>query len=66
MTPEWGNVSPYWSCFVAVEDVDACARRVGELGGKILVPPMDIPVGRFAVVEDPTGAAFYIIRFMGK
>jgi predicted enzyme related to lactoylglutathione lyase len=47
--------------YVAVADVDACARRVTELGGKVCVPPTDISVGRFAVVNDPGGATFSII-----
>jgi predicted enzyme related to lactoylglutathione lyase len=34
---------------------------VTELGGKVCVPPTDIPVGRFAVVNDPEGATFSII-----
>jgi predicted enzyme related to lactoylglutathione lyase len=38
--------------------VEASAKRVEELGGKIIVPPTDIPnVGRFSIISDPTGAA---------
>jgi predicted enzyme related to lactoylglutathione lyase len=62
MTAEWAGVRPHWMAYVAVEDVDGCACRITELGGKVCVPPTDIPVGRFAVVEDPTGAVFSIIR----
>jgi predicted enzyme related to lactoylglutathione lyase len=62
MTAEWAGVPPHWMPYVAVADPDACARRVTELGGKVCVPPTDISVGRFAVVEDPTGAVFSIIR----
>jgi hypothetical protein len=37
--------------------------RAAELGGKVCVPPTDIPnVGRFAVINDPQGAVFSIIR----
>lgn len=48
---------PYWGGYVSVDDVDAIAKKVEELGGRVLVPPMDIPeVGRFATFQDPQGA----------
>ena len=28
-----------WQAYIAVSDVDACALRVAELGGKVVVPP---------------------------
>jgi predicted enzyme related to lactoylglutathione lyase len=62
MTAEWAGVRPHWMPYVAVADVDACAKRIAELGGKVCVPPTDISVGRFAVVEDPTGAVFSVIK----
>jgi uncharacterized protein len=53
---------PHWMTYVAVDDVDAAAAKVWELGGKVCVPPTDIPnTGRFAVVNDPTGATFSLI-----
>lgn len=52
---------PSWLNYIAAEDVDETARRVGQLGGRILKPAMDIPtVGRFAVAADPLGAVFAI------
>jgi predicted enzyme related to lactoylglutathione lyase len=65
MMPEWGQMPSHWMAYVAVPDVDACARRVTELGGKVCVPPTDISVGRFAVVKDQTGATFSIITLKG-
>ncbi len=57
------GVQPYWGAYISVDDVDASARKVEELGGKVLAPPMDIEsVGRFAVVQDPQGASFGIIK----
>lgn len=48
---------PFWSAYIAVEDIDACAARVTELGGKIIAPPEDIPdVGRVCMLTDPSGA----------
>ena len=53
------GVPPHWLPYLAVDDVDAFAAKVSQLGGKVMSPPMDIPdVGRFAVAMDPTGAAF--------
>jgi predicted enzyme related to lactoylglutathione lyase len=63
MDGTWHNVRPHWMSYVHVSDTDAAAKRITELGGKVCVPPTDIPnVGRFAVVEDPTGAVFSIIK----
>lgn len=54
---------PNWLGYVAVEDADATVARAKELGGSVFVPPTDIPnVGRFAVLADPTGAVFALIR----
>jgi predicted enzyme related to lactoylglutathione lyase len=53
---------PHWMAYVAVDDVDASAKRTEELGGKVCVPPMDIPnVGRFCVITDPQGATLSLI-----
>jgi hypothetical protein len=63
MTEEWGEVPPHWMTYVSVEDCDASAAKAESLGGKVCVPPMDIPeVGRFAVINDPAGAVFSIIK----
>jgi predicted enzyme related to lactoylglutathione lyase len=62
MTEEWGDMPPHWMAYIAVDDVDASAKKVEELGGKVCVPPTDIPsVGRFCVVNDPTGSAISLI-----
>ncbi len=58
-----GGMPPHWMAYVAVDDVDGLAARVEALGGKVCVRPMDIPnVGRFAVINDPAGATFSIIK----
>lgn len=55
--------TPHWLPYVAVDDPDATIARARELGAKICVPPADIPgVGRFAVLEDPTGAALAVMK----
>ncbi len=53
-----------WGAYVTVDDVDKQVKRVESLGGKIMVPPQDIPdVGRFAVISDPQGAMLSIITY---
>lgn len=55
------HVPPHWLPYIAVDDVDASAKKATELGGKIVSAPMDIPnVGRFAVLADPQRAVFAI------
>lgn len=67
MGAEFGGAPPHWMAYVAVDDVDASARRVEELGGRVCVPPTDIPkVGRFCVINDPTGATISLIRLGGQ
>jgi hypothetical protein len=52
-----------WVPYVAVEDVDATVAKAQELGGSAVIEGMDVPnVGRIAVLTDPNGAAFGIIK----
>ena len=54
---------PMWGAYISVDDVDGIAAKCESLGGKILAPPMDIEgVGRFAVLQDPQGAVFSILK----
>jgi len=47
----------HWMAYIAVDDVDALAKKTTELGGKVLHGPQDVPeVGRFCIIQDPTGA----------
>jgi predicted enzyme related to lactoylglutathione lyase len=58
-----GNVPPHWGVYWQVADTDASAARAKSLGGNLCVEPKDISkVGRFAVIQDPQGAAFSIIK----
>lgn len=54
---------PGWAIYFGVDDVDAVAGQVADLGGAVAFGPMDIPhVGRFALVRDPHGVTFAIMR----
>jgi uncharacterized protein len=55
------EVPPHWLTYFAVTDTDATVKKVVELGGSLVAPPMDIEPGRFAVVADPAGATFGVI-----
>ncbi|MGO2642772.1 VOC family protein, partial [Brevibacterium aurantiacum] len=56
---EWTQVS-FWRDYINVEDADATAARVAELGGKALAGPEDSPYGRIVTVTDPEGATFQL------
>ncbi len=65
--PEPGGIPPHWGAYVTVDNVDASAKKVQELGGRIMVPPTDIPeVGRFCVFHDPQGAVLALITYLKK
>jgi len=62
-TPDTIGKGSYWHSYIAVDDVDNCAKRVTTLGGKVLVPPHDVPdVGRICAVSDPTGAVAHLMQ----
>jgi predicted enzyme related to lactoylglutathione lyase len=57
------SMRPGWLGYVGVRDVDQAAADVVNAGGQQHVPPTDIPgVGRFALLADPQGVAFYVMR----
>ena len=57
------SVPAHWQPYVAVDDPDRTTANAIELGGAALMEPMDVPnVGRIAVLRDPQGATFGIIK----
>lgn len=58
-----GGDSPSWGAYVTVEDVDATVKKAEELGGRVVFPPKDIPVGRIATIRDPQGAEISVISY---
>ena len=64
LPPGASPMPPAWGSFVTVADVDATLVRCAFLGGKTLVPPMDVPgVGRMAVLQDPQGAVLSVMTY---
>jgi uncharacterized protein len=57
------DTPPMWLPYVSVEEADATAARVAPLGGKLTMPPQDVPtVGRLATLVDPLGAWIAVIQ----
>jgi uncharacterized protein len=58
-----GGARPAWVGYIAVDDVDASADSIIKAGGSVLMPAMDLEgVGRIAMVADPQGAPFYVMK----
>ena len=53
---------PIWMGYIGVDDVDGAASQIEAKGGKLLMPAFDIPQGRIAMVADPQGNPFYIMK----
>lgn len=55
-----------WMVYLASDDVDGTAKSIGEAGGTVIGPPMDIPGnGRMCIAMDNVGAAFGIWQAAG-
>jgi uncharacterized protein len=65
ITPEVaeGGARPAWVGYIGVDDVDASVASITGAGGSILMPATDLDgVGRMAMVADPQGAPFYVMK----
>lgn len=60
--PPATGVPSHWNNYLRVEDVDAATKAAVANGGTQMVPPTDIPPGRFSSVTSPSGAAFSLFR----
>src|SRR3989338_11562320 len=62
-TPDTPGNGSFWHSYIAVEDIELCAKRAPALLGSVIVPPRDIPdVGKVCVVADPTGAIAHLMQ----
>ena len=65
------NVPPCWNVYITVDDTDATAQRIADLGGAVMRPPFDVPegspdpAGRMVIGADPTGAVFCAWKTLG-
>jgi predicted enzyme related to lactoylglutathione lyase len=58
------DTPPHWSVTFATDDADASAEKATELGGKVVVAPMDAPWVRMTVLTDPQGATFIASKYV--
>ena len=60
---QMGSVPPHWSTVFQVADTDESVSMASELGGTVVMAPLDLPdIGRIAVLQDPVGAGFQVIE----
>ena len=58
-----GGARPGWLMYVAVADVDAAVERACAAGAGTVMAPWTIEgIGRMALLRDPQGAPFYVMR----
>src|SRR4051794_24849513 len=55
-----------WTTCFSVATVDEAVATVESAGGRVTMAPMDTSFGRFAVFEDPWGAAFSVMESAGS
>lgn len=60
--PDRKGVPPHWLPHFQVEDCEAAARVAAAAGGRVEHPPTLVPVGTFAIIADPAGAAFALFE----
>jgi predicted enzyme related to lactoylglutathione lyase len=53
---------PTWLGYLYVDDVDSAVREIVADDGKLLMPAMTLPVGKIAMVTDPLGVPFYVMK----
>ena len=55
---------PIWMPYFMVHKIDPVVIKSKELGGKVHIEKQDVPeTGKFSLIEDPTGAMFYLFEF---
>jgi predicted enzyme related to lactoylglutathione lyase len=67
ITPISGDApasAPNWSVTFGTDDADTLAARAVELGGTVLLAPVDAPYSRLTVLRDPQGATFSATAFV--
>ena len=58
---EAAGVPTMWNTYIAVDDVDDMAARADALGGKVIMPSMDVmDLGRMVGIADPTGGSVFL------
>jgi predicted enzyme related to lactoylglutathione lyase len=56
------EVPAHWLVYFTVEDADGAVETIKAGGGDLRFGPVDMAVGRFAVVADQFGAVFAVMQ----
>lgn len=56
------QVPSYWMVYFGVDDVDGSFKKATEAGGTEMLAPREFPGGRFAILADPQGAVFGLMK----
>ena len=60
---EQAGMRPGWLGYIGVDDVDTAVAGIERAGGRVHMPAMDLEgVGRIALLADPQGLPFYVMR----
>ena len=58
---------PFVAVYIRVEDIDAKAKLIEELGGHIVIPPDEVvPGSRICLFNEPSGVTFAMIEWQRK
>jgi len=61
--PDMPGVRSQWNLYFSVDDCDAAVARAQGTGGKLVGGPFALPgLGRTAVLQDPEGATFCVVK----
>ena len=66
IAPDDSETPPHWSVTFGVDDADATAAKARELGGEVVLGPVDAPWTRMLVIRDPQGATFVASQFVAE
>lgn len=54
---------PVWLGYIGVDDVDGTIAAMEQNGGQVMMPATDMDgIGRIAMIADPQGAPFYVMK----
>ncbi len=57
------EVPSYWMPYFMADDVDKSFKKAIDLGAHELMAPQEFPGGRFAIISDPQGATFGLMKY---
>jgi predicted enzyme related to lactoylglutathione lyase len=56
------DIPSYWMVYFDVSDVDAAFQKAIGFGASEMMEPQEYPGGRFAILSDPQGASFGLLK----